>query len=475
MTEAASPTARAIAAAVLAGADAGAPALAAAAACTANPFNAVRHVDEAAVRRQVEDLARRLGAGERPPLAGVPIAIKDNLCDAGQPCGCASKILEGYVAPYTATAVARLRAAGAIVVARTNMDEFAMGSSTEHSAYGPARNPWDEARTPGGSSGGSAALVAAGVVPIALGSETGGSVRQPAALCGVVGLKPTYGAVSRHGLVAFASSLDVVSPFGADVADAALAMSVIAGPDAADSTGSDRPEEDLAAAASRPVTGLRVGVLDACDAPGVEDGVRASVGVALDALREAGAVLQPVRIASLDLALACYAILAPAEASSNLARFDGIRYGPRAQADDLLGTYVHTRAGGFGPEVQRRILLGTFVLSAGYVDAYYESALRVRAAIAADLEAALRDVDVLVSPTSPTVAFPLGARDRDPLAMYLADVFTVPASLAGLPAISVPGPCSGGLPVGVQITGRRGQEGTVLAAAAAVERGVGRR
>jgi aspartyl-tRNA(Asn)/glutamyl-tRNA(Gln) amidotransferase subunit A len=454
-------TARAIAAAVRDGEDPGLYARAAARRAAENPWNAFRHVDVDAVEAQIARVPRD------GRLAGVPLALKDNLADAGQPCGCASRILERYVAPRTATAVERLRAAGAVVVARTNMDEFAMGSSTENSAYGPARNPHDETRAPGGSSGGSAVAVAGEVVPVALGSETGGSVRQPAALCGVVGMKPTYGRVSRRGLVAFASSLDVVSPFGADVRDAALVTEVMAGLDPGDATSADVPVPDLVAACDRGVRGLRVGLVKECE--GSEPGVAERLAAAADALRAAGAELVDVSIPSVATALAAYHVLAPAEASSNLARFDGVRFGPREPADDLAGLYARTRSRRFGPEVRRRILLGTFVLSAGYADRYYLRAQAARARLTRELTDALATVDLLLTPTSPTVAFPLGARAADPVAMYLSDVFTVPASLAGLPAISVPCGRSQGLPVGAQLVGRPFDEATVFAGAAALE------
>jgi aspartyl-tRNA(Asn)/glutamyl-tRNA(Gln) amidotransferase subunit A len=465
-TRAAPPlTARAMAAAVRDGADPGGFARAAAARAAPNPYNAFLHVDRDAVDAQARAVPRD------GPLAGVPVALKDNLADAGQPCGCASRILEGHRAAYTATVVERLRAAGAIVIGRTNMDEFAMGSSTENSAYGPARNPHDEARAPGGSSGGSAVSVAAGITPIALGSETGGSVRQPASFCGVVGMKPSYGRVSRRGLVAFASSLDVVSPFGVDVRDAALVTRVIAGADPGDATTVDAPVPDYVAACDRGVRGLRIGVIAEADGAGIEPGVRAAVERAQAALVAAGATLTRVSIPSVTTALACYYVIAPAEASSNLARFDGVRYGPREPAQDLVGLYAATRSARFGPEVKRRILLGTFALSAGWAEHYYGRAQAARARLTAEMSAALRTVDLLLTPTSPTVAFPLGARAADPLAMYLSDIFTVPASLAGLPSISVPAGLSEGLPVGVQLTGRAFDEETVFAAAAAVESG----
>ena len=452
-------SARAIAAAVHAGADPGTWARAAARAAAEDPFHAYRHVDLDAVDAQIAKVPRD------GPLAGVPVAIKDNLADAGQPCGCASRILEGHRAVYTATAVERLRVAGAVIIGRTNMDEFAMGSSTESSAYGPTRNPHDETRAPGGSSGGSAVSVAAGLTPIALGSETGGSVRQPASFCGVVGVKPSYGRVSRRGLVAFASSLDCVSPFGADVRDAALATLVMAGLDPGDATSADRPVPDYVAACDRGVVGLRIGVV----AEAAGSAVGPVVETAQARLADAGAILVPVSIPSIRQALACYYVIAPAEASSNLARFDGVRYGPREPAAGLVELYSATRSARFGREVQRRILLGTFALSAGWAERYYLRAQAARARLTRDLLDALGAVDLLLTPTSPTVAFPLGAHTADPLAMYLADIFTVPASLAGLPAISVPCGASEGLPVGLQLMGRPFDEETVFAAATAVE------
>ncbi len=453
--------AREVASAVRGGADPVPTAMAAAGRAVANPWNAFRPFDASGVEREAT-------GAPRGRLAGVPVALKDNLCDAGQPCGCASRVLEGYVAPYAATAVQRLRAEGAVVVARTNMDEFAMGSSTENSAYGPTLNPLDPSRAPGGSSGGSAAAVAGGVVPVALGSETGGSVRQPASFCGIVGFKPTYGRISRHGLVAFASSLDIVSPFALDVRDAALVAEVMSGHDPLDSTSLHEPVGDWVGACDGGVRGLRVGVLAEGQGEGIETGVAAAVAATVDRLAALGAEIVPVSVPSTRLALACYYVLAPAEASSNLARFDGIRFGRRAEASTLADLYTRTRGEGFGPEVQRRILLGTFALSAGYAEKFYLRALAARARITVDMEAALRDVHVLVSPTSPTVAFPLGARVADPLAMYMADVLTVPASIAGLPAISVPCGLSEGLPVGFHVTGRRCDEVTVLRVAGAL-------
>jgi aspartyl-tRNA(Asn)/glutamyl-tRNA(Gln) amidotransferase subunit A len=404
------------------------------------------------------------------PLLGVPVALKDNICTAGVPTTAASRLLEHYVPPYSAAVVERLERAGAIIIGKTNCDEFAMGSSTEHSAFGPTRNPWAPDRIPGGSSGGSAVAVAAGMVPLALGSDTGGSIRQPAALCGVLGLKPTYGRVSRYGLIAFASSLDQIGPFAASVEDLALAFTAIAGPDGRDSTSRDMPVPDYAAALSGEVRGLRVGVPRELLGAGVEAGVSRAFDAALDTLRDAGAVLSDIALPHAPLAIPVYYLVANAEASSNLARYDGVRYGPRAEAATLHEVYYRTRAL-FGAEAKRRIMIGTFVLSAGYYDAYYVKAQQVRALIRRDYEQAFAAVDAVALPTSPTPAFRLGERTDDPLQMYLADVFTVAANLAGLPAISIPcGTTDGGLPVGLQLTARPFDEATLLGAAVAVER-----
>ena len=422
------------------------------------------HAEEAL--RRAAELDARVARGEDPgPLVGVPVVLKDNLAHAGHPCGCASRILEGYVAPYTATAVQRLLDAGAIVLGRANMDEFAMGSSNENSAYGPVPNPWDPARVSGGSSGGSAVAVAIGAAPIALGSETGGSVRQPASLCGVVGIKPTYGRISRSGLVAFGSSVDQIGPMGRTVADAALALRVMSGRDPSDSTTLDAPAE----APPRGLVGLRIGVPEECWGDGAEPGVRAACEAALDRLVARGAALVPVSAPLLRLSIAIYQLLTASEASSNLARFDGVRYGPRAEASDVAGVYVQTRSERFGLEVQRRILLGTFALSAGYADRYYGQARAARQRMAEQLAEVLSRVHVLATPTSPTVAFKLGERAQDPLAMYLSDIYTAPANLAGLPALSVPCGLSEGLPVGLQLMGRAWDEATLLALAQAVE------
>jgi aspartyl-tRNA(Asn)/glutamyl-tRNA(Gln) amidotransferase subunit A len=408
----------------------------------------------------------------------VPVVLKDNLSVAGHRLTCASRILEGYVAPYTATAVQRLLDAGAVIVGRANMDEFAMGSSCENSAYQKTRNPWDVATVPGGSSGGPAAAVAAGSAALGFGSDTGGSIRQPAALCGVVGVKPTYGRVSRYGLVAFASSTDQIGPIARGVRDAALALQVIAGPDANDSTCADRPVGDLLAAIEGGIDGLRVGVVEEIEqlgSGGETAETTASFRAALDALERAGAELVPVSIPSLDAAVAVYYVIATSEASANLARFDGVRYGRRSpHAASLAGVYLDSRTEGFGAEVKRRIMLGTFALSSGYYEAYYGRAQAVLARMRAELAAAFERADVVVTPTTPSAAFRLGEKVDDPLAMYLSDIFTTPASLVGVPAVAVPsGLDAQGLPLSLQIMGRPFEEATVFRAARAFERQVG--
>ena len=434
-------------------------------------------------------VARGESAG---PLAGVPVALKDNLCTRGIPTTCSSRMLEGWRPPYNATVVERLRAAGAVIVGKTNLDEFAMGSSTENSAFGPTRNPHDTTRVPGGSSGGSAAAVAAGFAPLALGSDTGGSIRQPAALCGVVGMKPTYGRVSRYGLVAFASSLDQIGPIGATVADAAACYEAIAGHDPRDSTSIDQPPDPVAAVLEDGVEGLRVGVLaELCGGglvqeaqvtdgmgaavsrgvEGVADDVLSRVQEAAEALERAGAEVRTVSVPSAVLGLSAYYLIAPAEASSNLARYDGVRYGLRVDAANAAEMNVATRTAGFGAEVKRRIMLGTYALSAGYYDAFYGKALRVRTLMLREFAAAHEHVDVLLCPTTPTTAFELGAKTADPLLMYLNDVCTIPSNLTGHPAISVPfGRGDDGLPVGVQVMGPALSERLIFRVAAALER-----
>ncbi len=419
-------------------------------------------------RRVDEKRARGESLGK---LAGVPIALKDAISTRGVPTTAGSRVLEGYVPPYDATVVARLREADAVFVGKTNMDEFAMGSSNENSGFGPTRNPWDLARAPGGSSGGSAASVATRMAPGALGSDTGGSIRQPAAFTGVVGVKPTYGRVSRFGLVAFASSLDQIGPFATTVRGAARILSVIAGADARDATSLAAAVPDFEAACTRDVAGLRIGIPEEYFAAGLDPVVAASVRAAIAALERRGCTTRSIRLPHTAHATATYYVIATAEASSNLSRFDGVRYGARAAgAEDLGALYRKTRGQGLGREVKRRILLGTFVLSAGYYEAYYEKAQRVRTLVARDFDAAFADVDAIACPTSPTPAFLLGERTKDPLAMYLSDVYTLPASLAGLPALSVPcAPTPDGLPVGLQLVGRHLDEETLFALASACE------
>ncbi len=404
-------------------------------------------------------------------LDGVPIAVKDLLCTKGVRTTCASRILEEFVPPYDATVVKRLEQAGAVLLGKTNMDEFAMGSSTEHSAFFPTRNPWDLSRVPGGSSGGSAAAVAADLAAAALGTDTGGSIRQPAAFTGTVGLKPTYGRVSRYGLVAFASSLDQVGPLTKDVHDAAVVLGAIAGHDPRDSTSVEVPVPDYAGRLGQPIDGLRVGVPGEYFVEGMDPEVERAVREAIGVLRELGAKPEPVSLPTTDFALAAYYVIAPAEASSNLARYDGVKYGLRALgARDLVDMSSRTRAAGFGGEVKRRIMLGTYVLSAGYYDAYYGKAQKVRTLIRRDFETALAEVDIIAGPTTPGVPFRFGERE-DPLAMYLNDLLTIPVNLAGLPGISVPcGFTSASLPIGLQLVGRPFDEGTLLRVAHAYER-----
>jgi aspartyl-tRNA(Asn)/glutamyl-tRNA(Gln) amidotransferase subunit A len=433
-------------------------------------------IDGEAARGRAAEVDRRVASGERLPLAGVPLAVKDNIDVAGLGSTAGSKILAGFVAPDDATCVARLAAAGAVVIGKTNCDEFGMGSSNENSAWGPARNPWDPGRVPGGSSGGSAAAVAARAVPLAIGTDTGGSVRQPAALCGLVGWKPTYGRVSRYGLIAFASSFDQAGALARTVTDAALAFSVMAGVDPRDATSLATRVPDVAAGLAAGVAGRRIGLL--AEAESAEGGLHPAVADTFartaDALRAAGATVHRVSVPRVALAVPVYYLTATAEASSNLARFDGARYGARAGEGSLAAMYRATRSAGFGPEVKRRILLGTFALSSGYHDAYYGRAQKVRALLARDFAEAFRGVDAILCPTSPEPAFAFGAKTDDPLAMYLADVFTVPASLAGLPAVSVPAGFSPeGLPVGMQFVGPADSEPLLFALARAVEEASG--
>jgi aspartyl-tRNA(Asn)/glutamyl-tRNA(Gln) amidotransferase subunit A len=410
----------------------------------------------------------------RKPLSGVPVAVKDLFCTEGVPSQAGSKILEGYRPPYTATVIAKLNAAGAPLLGKTNQDEFAMGSSTENSAFGPALNPWDRTRVPGGSSGGSAAAVAAGAAPWALGTDTGGSIRQPAALCGIVGLKPTYGACSRYGMIAFASSLDQAGPLTRDVTDAALLLHHMIGRDRQDSTSLEFPGE-IELPRAEDLKGIRLGIpveLVGTDA-GVEPGVRASFDATLALAQELGATVEPCQLPHASHALSAYYLIAPAEASANLARFDGVRYGLRVDGDkDLVTMYSRTREVGFGPEVKRRIMLGTYALSSGYYDAYYGTAQKVRTKIADDFRASFERFDFIVTPTSPWTAFELGSKTADPLAMYLNDFCTVPMSLAGIPAISIPSGLSDGLPVGFQLAGPAFSESRLLDAAHALERAI---
>jgi aspartyl-tRNA(Asn)/glutamyl-tRNA(Gln) amidotransferase subunit A len=435
-----------------------------------NPaLHAFQHLDQDRALARAASLDR--AATSAGPLHGVPIAIKDNISVRGMKTTAGSRILEDYVPPFDATVVSRLEAAGAVILGKTVLDEFAMGSSTENSAYGPARNPWAPDRIPGGSSGGSAVAVAAGMAALALGSDTGGSIRQPAALCGVVGMKPTYGRVSRYGLIAFASSLDQIGPFARTIEDAALLLEVIAGHDAHDSTAAQRDVPALVNALSGDIRGLRIGVPRDLLEEGVDPDVRGAFDQSLRTLEDLGASVQTMTLPYSRFAIPVYYLVATAEASSNLARYDGVRYGMRARAATLGEMYDRTRSAGFGAEVKRRIVLGTYVLSSGYYDAYYLKAQQVRTLIRRDFEQAFDQVDAIAVPTSPTSAFKIGERADDPLQMYLADIFTVSAPLAGLPAISVPcGFTTDRLPVGLQLTGRAWDEATLLRIADAYEK-----
>ena len=431
-------------------------------------FNTV--LADRARRRAAEIDAVVAAGGEAGPLAGVPVALKDNMCTRGIPTTCSSRILDDWRPPYDATIVTRLHRAGAVVVGKTNLDEFAMGSSTENSAFGPTRNPLDLSRVPGGSSGGSAAAVAAGFAPLGLGSDTGGSIRQPAALCGVVGVKPTYGAVSRYGLVAFASSLDQIGPLSRTVADSALLLEAISGHDPMDSTSIDQPPVAVGDELGRGVEGLRVGRITDLPA-GADPDVAGRVEVAFDALRERGAEIVDVEVPAFTYGLTAYYLIAPAEASSNLARYDGVRFGLRAEAPDTNAMYMATRTEGFGDEVKRRIMLGTYALSAGYYDAYYGRALKVRRRIADDFVRAYERCDVLITPASPSVAFAFGDKTDDPMQMYLCDTYTIPSNLTGHPAMSVPfGAGESGLPVGVQVLAPALGEAVMFRVAAELER-----
>jgi len=434
-------------------------------------IHAFNHVTADAARARAAEIDAIVARGDDPgPLAGVPVALKDNMCTRGVPTTCSSKILEGWRPPYDGTAVSLLHRAGAVTVGKTNLDEFAMGSSTENSAFGPTRNPLDTTRVPGGSSGGSAAAVAAGFAALSFGSDTGGSIRQPAALCGVVGVKPTYGRVSRYGLVAFASSLDQIGPFTHTVADAALALQVVCGHDPMDSTSIDQPVPDYSALLDRGVDGLRIGRI--ADLPtGADPDVAERVDEAFETLAAAGATIVDVEVPAFTYGLTAYYIIAPAEASSNLARYDGVRYGLRVDGADTEEMMRNTRTAGFGDEVKRRILLGTYALSAGYYDAYYGKALKIRRLMANDFAAAYAQCDVMLTPASPSVAFPFGDKTADPLAMYLCDTYTIPANLTGDPGMSVPyGTGADGLPVGVQVLAPALGEPVMLQVAAELER-----
>jgi aspartyl-tRNA(Asn)/glutamyl-tRNA(Gln) amidotransferase subunit A len=433
-------------------------------------LNAFLQIDRAGALKRADELTADMSA-LNGALAGVPVAVKDNICVRGLQASCGSQILGDYQPPYNATVAERLNRAGAVIVGKTNCDEFAMGSSNENSAFGTARNPWDTARVPGGSSGGSAAAVAARIVPVALGSDTGGSVRQPAALCGVVGVKPTYGRVSRYGLVAFGSSLDQVGVFATNVRDAAATLQVIAGRDPQDATTADVPVPDYTAALTGDIKGARIGVARALLGEGLDAEVRGAIEAAIETYRELGAEIVEIELPHAPYAIAVYYIIATAEASSNLARYDGVRYGFRAEeADELRAMYRRTREQGFGPEVKRRIMLGTYVLSSGYYDAYYLKAQKVRALIKDDFRAAFDACDAVLTPTSPTTAFLIGEKVDDPLAMYLNDIYTVTANLAGVPGISVPcGLSQTGLPIGLQLLGRHWGEPDILRLAHAYE------
>ncbi len=422
-------------------------------------------------RDSVLAAAERAANATELPLGGIPLAIKDVICTKGLRTTCGSRMLEQFVPPYDATVIARLEQAGALLLGKTNMDEFAMGSSTENSAFHPTCNPWDLARVPGGSSGGSAAAVAAGLCPAALGTDTGGSIRQPAGFCGVVGLKPTYGRVSRYGLVAFASSLDQIGPLTKDVRDAAILLGVLAGHDPLDSTSANLAVPDYETALTGDVRGRRIGVPAEYFVPGMDPEVEAALGQAITVLERLGAVRVPVRLPHTEHAIAAYYLVATAEASSNLGRYDGVKYGHRTEkSDNIIDMYLKTRREGFGAEVKRRIMLGTYALSAGYYDAYYLKALKVRTLIRQDFTQAFEHCDLLVTPTSPTPAFRIGEKADDPLQMYLSDIFTISANLAGVPGISIPcGFTAAGLPIGLQLIGKPFDEGTLLTVAHAYE------
>ncbi len=427
-------------------------------------------IDHEGARAAAISADARLAAGESGRMLGIPIVLKDNMSTKGIPTTASSKILDGYLPPYDATVVSKLRESGAVTVGKTNLDEFAMGSSTENSAYGPTRNPWDPARVPGGSSGGSAAAVAIGSALGSLGSDTGGSIRQPAAFCGLVGMKPTYGRVSRYGLIAFASSLDQIGPFTRTVEDSATLLGAIAGHDPHDATSNPGALPDFSSRLNDGVAGLRIGVVSELSSTGIDPEVKAAFLRTLDRLADAGAEIVEVSIPSTAVSLSAYYLIAPAECSANLARFDGVRYGLRLEGDTVEDMMSKTRAEGFGPEVTRRILLGTYALSAGYYDAFYGQAQRVRTITIREFGVAYEKADVLVSPTAPTSAFEFGSKTQDPLSMYMSDVCTIPSNLTGEPAISVPvGLDSGGLPIGFQVMAPSLEESMLFQVARAVE------
>jgi aspartyl-tRNA(Asn)/glutamyl-tRNA(Gln) amidotransferase subunit A len=432
-------------------------------------IGAFLHVMADVALAQAADADRRIAARDVAPMTGIPIALKDVLVTTDAPTTAGSKILQGFRSPYDATVVRRLREQGAVFLGKANTDEFAMGSSNENSAYKPVHNPWDLSRVPGGSSGGPAASVAAGMATVSLGSDTGGSIRQPAGFCGIVGVKTTYGRVSRYGLIAFASSLDQIGPFARTVEDAALLLGAVAGHDPHDSTTAAVPVPDYAAALGGDLRGVRVGIAREYNVDGMEPGVSDAVGAAIDRMRDLGAEIVDVSLPHTEYALATYYIIAPAEASANLSRFDGVKYGLSVEAPSLRETYERTRGEGFGPEVKRRIMLGTYALSAGYYDAYYVKAQKVRTLIKQDFDQAFEKVDVIVAPTSPTVAFGLNARTSDPYQMYLADVFTIPANMAGICGVSIPCGMSEGMPVGLQILAKPFDETTMFRVAHAYE------
>jgi aspartyl-tRNA(Asn)/glutamyl-tRNA(Gln) amidotransferase subunit A len=432
-------------------------------------LNAMLDVSDSALAEAKEIDVRRAAGEDVGPLAGIPIAVKDNVLVRDWPSTSGSKILEGYVGSYNATIVDRLKAAGAVLIGRTNMDEMAMGSSTENSHYGPTKNPWDTTKIPGGTSGGSAAAVAAGFVPVAIGSDTGGSVRQPASLCGVVGLKPTYGRVSRYGLMAAASSLEQFGPITRNVEDAALMLQVMEGRDSKDATSVDLSNTTIPSLIDKDIKGLKIGLPKEYFLKGLDPAIASTVKTAIEELEKAGAIIEEVSLPHTEYALATFYIIQPSEASSNLGRYDGMRYGYRSSGQDLQDTYARTRGEGFGPEVKRRIMLGSYTLSSGYYDAYYRKALKVRSLIKKDFDEALKKVDVIVTPTSPSVAWNIGEKFTDPLTMYLSDIFTVTANLATVPAMSIPCGFVNDLPVGLQLMAKPFDEYSLFRVGAAYQ------